>query len=78
MLKYNMFEAKQNFSKIIKAVTTNNETCIINKANKQVAKITPINQIAARKIGLMKGKIKVADDFDEPLPENIIGLFEGK
>ena len=78
MLKYNMFEAKQNFSKIIEAVTSKHQTCIINKANKQVAKIVPINQNEAREIGLMKGKITVADNFDAPLPNEVIALFEGK
>ena len=73
-----MFEAKQNFSKIIEQVTSKNEPCIINKANKAVAKIIPSDRPEHRKIGLMKGKIKVADDFDDPLPDDIIALFEGR
>jgi antitoxin (DNA-binding transcriptional repressor) of toxin-antitoxin stability system len=73
-----VFEAKQNFSKIIALVTSTHQSCIINKANKQVAKIIPITQPSSRTIGLMKGKIKVADDFDAPLPDELIALFEGK
>jgi hypothetical protein len=29
-------------------------------------------------IGLLKGKITVSDDFDDPLPDDILDLFEGK
>ncbi len=28
--------------------------------------------------GGMKGKIRIAEDFDAPLPEDLIGAFEGK
>jgi hypothetical protein len=29
------------------------------------------------KFGVMSGKIKLAPDFDAPLPEDVIQLFEG-
>ena len=31
-----------------------------------------------RPYGLCKGEFRVPDDFDDPLPENIIQEFEGK
>ena len=77
MLEYNLFEVRQNFSKIIDRVIRDDEICIINKANTQVAKIVPIHRQKSRKIGLMKGKIRVSDDFDDPLPGDILDLFEG-
>jgi len=29
-------------------------------------------------LGLLKGKIKVPDDFNAPLPEDVIASFEGR
>jgi len=43
--------------------------------NKPVAKLAPIEKIPKRRSGLLKGKIKIAKDFDEPLPKEILRLF---
>jgi hypothetical protein len=32
----------------------------------------------SRKLGTLKGKVWMADDFDAPLPDDLQGLFEGK
>jgi hypothetical protein len=29
------------------------------------------------RFGILKGKVKVADDFDAPLPDDILSEFEG-
>lgn len=75
MLRYNIFEAKQNFSKIIEEINIFNETCIISKSGKEAALITPLTKIKKRKIGLSKGKFTIPDDFDAPLPDEIIDDF---
>ena len=75
MLRYNMFDAKQHFSKIIEQVNTQHETCIISKSGKAVAKIIPINRGQTRKLGLYKGRLTIPDDFDAPLPNEIIDSF---
>jgi antitoxin (DNA-binding transcriptional repressor) of toxin-antitoxin stability system len=55
------------------------ETFIIVEAGKPVAEIKPIVSSAAlRPFGLCVGEFRVPDDFDEPLPENVIEEFEGK
>ena len=36
------------------------------------------NNCAIRCIGILKDKIKISKDFYEPLPEDIIALFEGR
>ncbi|HLX52674.1 MAG TPA: hypothetical protein VKR58_01965 [Aquella sp.] len=79
MLRYNMFDAKQHFSKIIEEVNTLNESCVIRKSGKEVALITPLNRVKTRKIGLSKGKFTIPDDFDAPLPDEIIdGFYNGR
>lgn len=72
----NIYQAKTHFSKLIDAVIHGKEI-IIAMAGKPVAKLGPIADFPKRKFGLLKGKVKIADNFDEPLPEDIIADFEG-
>ena len=52
---------------------------VITKEGKPLAEIRPLSgQITQqRPIGLCAGAFVVPDDFDMPLPENIIENFEG-
>ena len=45
-------------------------------AGKPVAKLGPINTKKERRFGVLKGKIKIAKDFDAPLPDEILADFE--
>jgi len=78
MEQVNIHQAKTHLSKLVEKVLDGQEI-IISKAGKPVAKLVPFNQRASsRKLGLMKGKIRMSADFDAPLPESIIEEFEGK
>lgn len=44
----------------------------------QIAKTNRETALDLRPIGLCKGEFVVPDDFDEPLPEDILASFEGK
>lgn len=72
----NIYEAKTHFSKLINAVMQGNEI-LIAMAGKPVAKIGPIDKKPERRFGVLKGKIKIAKEFDEALPEDILADFEG-
>ncbi len=77
MQKVNMHDAKTNFSKLVDAAA-NGEEIIIAKAGKPVARLVPLAQtVPLRRPGSMKGQIRIADDFDAPLPEDILASFEG-
>jgi antitoxin (DNA-binding transcriptional repressor) of toxin-antitoxin stability system len=52
------------------------ETLLIIRNNSPVAQIKPPPEL--RPIGLCKGEFTVPDDFDAPLPDDILDLFEGK
>jgi prevent-host-death family protein len=69
-------EAKAHFSKLMDAVIHGCEI-VIAMAGKPVAKLSPINKKPKRKFGTYKGKIKIAKDFDVPLPDEILASFEG-
>lgn len=74
-----MHQAKSNLSQLVKKAV-NGEDVYIGAYGKAEAKIVAANaEIKPKKIiGLLKGKIHVADDFDEPLTDEIITEFEGK
>ena len=74
----NVREAKTQLSKLLDAVAEGEEV-IISKAGKPAAKLVPVESpLPPRKPGSMKGKIRMADDFDSPLPDDIQAAFEGK
>lgn len=67
-------EAKAQLSKLIAKVEAGQEV-IIGRAGKPVAKIVPIGAGKVEwKPGALKGRIKMAPDFDE-LPEDIARAF---
>ncbi len=76
-LVFNIHEAKTNLSRIVDDVAAGTEV-IIAKAGKPMARLVPIDvPMKSKKLGLLKGKIKVADDFNTPLDDETLGLFEG-
>lgn len=71
----NIHDAKTNFSKLVEAVAGGKEI-IIAKAGKPAARLVPIAvPKPVRKPGALKGKIRVAHDFDAPLDEALLVAF---
>jgi prevent-host-death family protein len=78
MPKVNIHEAKTHLSKLAEQAGAGEEI-IIAKAGKPIARLVPLAQGAAkRKKGLLKGRIKTTNAFDQPLPDEVIDLFEGR
>ena len=77
MEKVNIHEAKTNLSRLVDEVTAGAEI-VIAKAGKPVAKLVPIGRSRVRKPGFLKGRIKIAADFDAPLPTELQDAFEGR
>lgn len=71
----NIHEAKTHFSKLVDAVIHGKEI-VIAMAGKPIAKLCPIGKRNKRRFGRLKGKIKIAKDFDSQLPDDIINAFE--
>jgi prevent-host-death family protein len=71
-LTVNIFEAKTQLSKLI-GKAESGEDVIIARAGKPVARLTRLEPPKPKiRFGLLKGKIHVADDFDEYLPEDFL------
>ena len=80
MITVNIHEAKTHLSRLIEKAV-NGEPFIIAKAGKplvQVTAIAPESKPAPKRIGFLKGRIQVPDDFDTMFAEEIADLFEGK
>ena len=70
MIKYNLSEAKAQFSKVMEQVEAG-ETVTLCKRNEPVARVVPIDQEPVykkhqTKIGCFKGQIKIHGDLTEP------------
>ncbi len=78
MNKVNIHEAKTSFSRLLRRVAAGEEITISNRGV-PVARLVPIPaQESSRKLGVFRGQMTIPDDFDAPLPEEILDAFEGK
>ena len=74
----NIHEAKTHLSRLVEEVSAGEELTIA-KAGKPLARLVPIKPARqVRKPGFLKGKIRIANDFDAPLPSEMLDAFEGK
>ena len=70
-----IYEAKTHLSRLVEEVQ-NGEEVIISKGTRAVAMLVPyISNKKLRKSGYLKGKIRIAEDFDAPLPEDLLNAF---
>ena len=73
----NTHEAKTNLSRLIDEVQ-NGAEIVIARANRPVARLVPFGgKLRPRRPGCLKGKVRVAADFDAPLPPDVVNAFEG-
>jgi prevent-host-death family protein len=80
MKQFNIYEAKPQLSKLVD-LANKGESFVIAKAGTPLAKLVPLGEPGRGtkfKFETMKGKIWIADDFDAPLPEEILAAFEGR
>jgi prevent-host-death family protein len=74
----NVYEAKTHLSRLLEQANQG-ESFTIAKSGTPLARLVPLDEAEPAKIqfGLMKGRIEFADDFDEPLPDEVLAGFEG-
>jgi len=54
------------------------ETLVITASDQPVAEIRPLEAVRRpRPFGLAAGAFVVPDDFDDPLPEDVLKAFQG-
>jgi prevent-host-death family protein len=74
----NVHEAKTHLSRLLDEVAAGAEV-VIAKAGKPVARLVPIEAaVRPKKLGLLRGRIKVPADFNAPLTPDELSDFEGR
>lgn len=76
MSTVNIHEAKTRLSELLRRVAAGEEI-LIARAGKPIARLLPIEApCEPRKPGSARGLISIGDDFDEPLPDEVLEEFE--
>ncbi len=78
MMRVSVEEIQQDVSAFLQRVEAG-ETLLIVRTGKPIAEIQPVAvpPEALRPFGLCAGEFTVPEDFDAPLPADIINAFEG-
>jgi prevent-host-death family protein len=77
MKQVNVHQAKTQLSKLLRRVAAGEEISIANRGV-PVARLVPVSTGKRdRAVGAYGDTIKIADDFDAPLPDEILDAFEG-
>lgn len=72
----NVHEAKTHFSRLLERAVAGEEI-IVARNGTPLVRLTPVAAPeAGRTAGLSKGEIKISEDFDAPLPEELLDGFE--
>lgn len=75
----NVYHAKTRLSELIDRAAAGEEV-VIARHGRPVAKLVayapPVGP--RRKLGTLKGKVRMSRDFNAPLPEELLALFEGR
>ena len=78
MRTVNIHAAKTQLSRLVDAAAAGEEI-IIAKAGKPLARLGPlVEPRTKRRLGILAGKLRVPEDFDAPLPDEVIEAFEGR
>ena len=74
----NIHAAKTHFSRLVERAARGEEI-IIARAGQPIARLGPLAKPKKRlRPGLLKGRIRIGPEFDAPLPEDLLRLFEGR
>ena len=74
----NIHAAKTQLWRLVDAAAAGEEI-IIAKSGKPSARLGPlVGSRPKRRLGILAGKLRVPEDFDAPLPEEVIEAFEGR
>lgn len=73
----NIHEAKTHLSKIVNQVLKGDEIVIARDGKPLIRLIPYTEETDVRRGGQFKGLIQISDDFDAPLPEDILKHFFG-
>jgi prevent-host-death family protein len=68
-------EAKTHLSRLLEDVAAGEEI-VITRRGEEVATLVPVRRSSPRRFGMDRGRFVVSDDFDAPLPDELLDAFE--
>ncbi len=71
----NLYEAKTHLSELVERAAKGEEI-VIAKNGVPMAKLVPLEKKPKRVPGCWEGKVWIADDFDAPLPDDIMKTLD--
>ena len=74
MKALNLYDAKSQLSALVEEAAAGAEI-VIAKNGRPRAKLVPIRPVRHRQPGSAKGRIRLAADFDAPLPAHVLEAF---
>jgi prevent-host-death family protein len=78
MRTINIHAAKTQLSRLVDEAAKGEEI-VIAKAGKPMARLVPLDTLKKkRRLGTLAGKLTVSDDFDAPIPDDVLDAFEGR
>ena len=78
MVEVNTHDAKTHLSRLLQRVAAGEEI-VISRAGKPLARLVPFRKPSRnRTLGQDQGRYTVPNDFNAPLPHDLIDAFEGK
>jgi len=75
MVQVSIHEAKTHLSRLLKRVACGEEV-VISKGNRPIARLVPFSAPRRREVGRDQGLYTVRENFDDPLPEDVLKSFE--
>jgi prevent-host-death family protein len=67
-------EAKTHLSRMLEHVAAGEEV-VITRRGEEVARLVPVHPAGPRRLGVDRGRFVVPEDFDEPLPGELLAAF---
>ncbi|MCB1004490.1 MAG: type II toxin-antitoxin system Phd/YefM family antitoxin [Acidimicrobiales bacterium] len=75
MVTVGVHEAKTNLSKLLQRVA-GGEDVVITRSGVPVARLTAVHERGRRTFGQDRGRFTIPDDFDAPLPPDVLDAFD--
>ena len=74
MTSVGVHEAKTTLSDLLRRAEAGEEV-VICRGSQPVARLVAIQPVPGRRLGLDEGRFVVPDDFDAPLPDEVLDSF---
>jgi len=75
-MQVNIHQAKTHLSRLLQRVAAGEEVTIA-RSGIPVARLVAVEPKGKRPLGFARGEIWIADDFDAPLPDDLLAAFYG-